>query len=145
MSEERQRSAGQAAKWTLSVAPCLVYSFAIRVSGQDEATIELSKTLGPAEEAEIVSSGFIPLAPTGFTSDNMATMATLKWDASACAERTELNYAEVGTGDYQYVEVEEGEVQVNDLKPCTSYEVIIAFKIFWVACGTDEARRNLEK
>lgn len=63
VSDARMRSAGPSSKWLLPVAPCQQYSFAIKVSGQEEATFELPVSVGPAEVEEIEKSGFVPEAP----------------------------------------------------------------------------------
>lgn len=126
-ADARMRSAGQSAKWTLGdVKPCLQYQFAIKVSGQSEATLQLSKTVGPAEESEITSSGFVPEKPEGFEAVVGANMATLKWDGVDCAASYELSYNEVGSEDQpEFKSAEGNEVQLEGLDFCTNYEITL--------------------
>ena len=67
VSDARQRPSGPSAKWLVPIVPCLQYSFAIKVQGQEEAIFELPKTVGPADPEAITKSGYVPEAPADFS------------------------------------------------------------------------------
>ncbi len=126
VADTRQRAAGQSAKWTLAeVKPCLRYQFAIKVTGESEAILQLTASVGPAEEQEIVDSGFVPSAPSGFEAEGGANMATLRWDAVDCAAKYELSVNEAGSNEYSFKSAESNQIQLEGLKFCTNYEATI--------------------
>ena len=115
----------------MDVKPCLEYRFAIKVSGPDHsATLELPTPLGPASPAEVLSSRYVPEAPSaGFAADAGAQLATLRWDPVDCAASYDVSVraAGGGGGEEVFLQVAEGEteVRVGDLRPCTAYEVTV--------------------
>jgi len=129
-------------KWSIPAVPCLQHRLKFWVNGPaGQASLEYAEPVPAATTEEIIAAKFVPEMPTGLTVTHLPDGGGVRvtWEASECATAYDISYGSSADNMRTQVLPAQTELVLDDLQPCTDYDISLFSMVGEEDYSIDEA------